>query len=457
MALTKGTTVDYLSLVTELDNFITSDWVDTIAVNAAGTGYTVGDILTVAGGTVTHHAAQIRVLTVGGSGEILTARLWDSGGYSADPTLSGNAVTGGTGSAATFDLTMLSDPWSIELSATIFSTEQVRIYQGPGGGGVFVGFRTYQEDTGARQARNWALFGCSSYNGALPWYQQPDFPSGYGINTSTGAMTATATPGCYGVFKDNDGFPMDYWIHVTGRRILIIAKMVDGVTTTPRYSSLYMGLVNPMGTSDEFPYPLAILGCSSTSRCAWDDLAPAFHFSGIAQLGSTTSANGPGMYFSVDGFWKSVANWNLPSFGSSTRSESNQYTVSPCGQMAPNSRTVGEDIITDSPTTNLQWERIISMSDLFSTPAEFQLWPTPDSGGAKRLLVPCVLTISSTTIAADFHIVGEIDGLYWVSAAGSTTLTPEDTLDDADTAAHYRVYPNGVYNQLDGYMAIRED
>jgi len=457
MALTKGTTVDYLSLVTELDNFITADWVDTIAINAAGTGYTAGDILTVAGGTTTHHAAQIRVLTVGGSGEILTARLWDSGGYSADPTLSANTVTGGTGSAATFDLTMLSDPWSIVHSETIFSTEEARIYQGPGGGGVFCGFRTYQEDIGARQARNWALFGCSSYNGALPWYQQPDFPSGYGIDTSTGAMTATATPGCFAVFKDNDGFPMDYWIHVTGRRIIVIAKLVDNVTTTPRYSSLYMGLLNPMGTSDEFPYPLYLCGSSSTSRCAWDDLAPAFHFNGITQVGATTTANGPAMYFSVDGFWKSVSNWNNGSFGSSSRSEQNQYTVSPCGQMALQARTVGEDIATDSPSTNLCWERIISMSGLFSSPAEFQMWPTPDSAGAKRLLVPCVLTISNTSIEADYHIVGELDGVYWVSAAGSSTLTSEDTLDDADTAAHYRAYQNGVYNQLDGYMALRED
>jgi len=457
MALTKGTTVDYLSLVTELDNFIQADWVDTGAINAAGTGYTAGDILTVAGGTVSHHAAVFRVLTVGGSGEVTSIRLWDSGGYSADPSLSANAVTGGTGAGCTLDLTMLSDPWSIELSATIFSTEEVRIYEGPGGGGVFVGFRTYQEDTGARQARNWAMFGCSSYNGALPWYQQPDFPSGYGINTSTGAMTATATAGVFGVFKDNDGFPMDYWIHVTGRRIIVIAKLVDGVTTTPRYSSLYMGLLNPMGTSDEFPYPLAIFGSSNTSRCAWDDLSPAFHFTGITQLVSTTSVNGPGAYFSVDGFWKSVANTQLSSFGSSTRSEVNQYTVSPCGQMAPNARTVGEDIVVDSPTTTLCWERIISMSGLFSSAAEFQMWPTPDTSGEKRLLVPCVLTISNTVIPADYHIVGELDGVYWVSAAGSTTLTPEDTMDDADTAAHYRCYPNGVYTQLDGYMAIRED
>lgn len=457
MALAKGTATDHNDLLTKLQDFITRDHVLTIAVNAAGTGYVAGDILTVAGGTF-NTAARIRVLTVGGGGDILTARLWDSGAYTVDPTLTGNAVTGGTGSAATFDLTMESDPWTVVHSAALSGTDKVRIFSGTGGGGVYVGVRTYDEDTGARQARNWALFGISSYNGALAWYQQPDFPSGIGISTSTGNMEGTAVDGVFGIFKDNDGFPMDYWFHVTNRRIIVIAKLYDGVTTTPRYSSLYMGLLNPMGTSDEFPYPLYICGSSNTSRCAWDDLTPAFHFNGITQIGNTNTAgpNGPGMYFSIDGLWKPVINW-LHSFGSSTRSESNVYTVTPCGQSNPNARPIGATINTDVPGSNLQWERIINMSGNFSTAAEFELRPTPNTAGEKRLLVPCVLTLSSSVIPADYHIVGELDGVYWVSAAGTTTLTSEDTLDDADTSAHYRAYQNGVYTQLDGYMAIRED
>ena len=457
MALTKGTATDYLDLVDELDAFITADWVDTIAINSGGTGYVVGDILTVAGGTATHHAAQIIVTSESG-GVIDGARLYDSGGYSADPTLSANAVTGGSGSGATFDLTMESDPWTIELSSTIFSTEEVRIYQGPGGGGVFVGFRTYQEDTGARQARNWAMFGCSSYNGALPWYQQPDFPAGYGISTSTGAMTGTSQPGSYLIAKDNDGFPMDYWIHATDRRIIVVVKCVDGVTTTPRYFGCYMGLLNPMGTSDEFPYPLAVLGSANTSRAAWDDLSPNFHLSSPIHLSGVPSQNGPGMYFGVDGLWKSVIN-NTITFGASTRTEQNLYTVSPCGQCNPAARPVGEDIIVDSPTLGFQWENLIQMAGSVSTPPDLQFWPTPDSGSAegKRLIVPCALTISNASIPADYHIVGELDGLAWFSAAGPTTVTSEDELDDSVSGEHFRAFQGGTYSGLDAYFCVRED
>jgi hypothetical protein len=457
MALAKGTATDHNDLLTKLEAFITRDHVLTVAVNAGGTGYTVGDIVTVSGGTF-DTAARVRVLTAP-AGVVATVRLWDSGAYTVDPTLTGAATTGGTGTGLTLNLTMESDPWTVELSSALSGTDKVRIFSGTGGGGVYVGMRTYNEDTGARQARNWCMFGISSYNGALPWYQQPDFPSGIGISTSTGNMEGTAVDGVFAIFKDNDGFPMTYWFHVTNRRIIVIAKLVDNVTTTPRYSSCYLGLLNPMGTSDEFPYPLFIAGSSSTSRCAWDDLTPAFHFNGIGQLGRTNTAglNGPAIYFGIDGLWKQVFNWDH-TFGASSRSESNLYTTTPVGQMNPNARPIGATIITDVPGSNLQWERIINNTGSFSTAPEFELRPTPNTAGEKRLLVPNVLTISNSLIPADYHIVGELDGVYWVSAAGTTALTPEDTLDDADSPpAHYRCYTNGFYTQIDGFMAIRED
>lgn len=85
--------------------------VSSVALNAAGTGYSVSDFLTVAlgsgvlmaGGT----SALILLNTVGGSGEILTFTLTDNGQYITDPTpLTANVVAGGTGTGATFDLTM---------------------------------------------------------------------------------------------------------------------------------------------------------------------------------------------------------------------------------------------------------------------------------------------------------------------------------------------------------------
>lgn len=458
MALAKGTATDYLDLVDQLDAFIVGDHVATVAIVSGGSSFAVDDIITLTDGTF-DTAARFIVTSVS-AGVITGIRIYDSGSYSADPDLTATTSwsTSGSGTGATFDLTMESDPWTIELASTIETTEEVRIYSGTGGGGVFVGFRTYQEDTGARQARNWALFGLSSYNGALPWYQQPDFPSGYGINTSTGAMTGTAQPGCYMVMKDNDSFPMDYWFHVTNRRIIVVVSCVDGTVTTPRYFGCYMGLLNPLGTSDEFPYPLVCLGSANTSRAAWDDLAPNFHLSSMIHLTGIQLTNGPGMYFGVDGAWKSVQN-NTITFGGSTRTEANLYTVYPTGQPNIAARNDGhEDIAVDNPTTGFQWETVIQMAGSIATAPPLEFWPTPDSGtGTKRLLVPCVLTISNSGIAADYQLVGELDGVYWVSAAGSTTVTSEDELDDSTNSEHFRAFQGGTYSGLDSLFAVRED
>jgi hypothetical protein len=72
-------------------------------VNAAGSGYTLNDILTVVGGTFTR-AATLRATGVT-TGAIDTVEVVDPGEYTVAPTLTANAVTGGTGTAATIDLT----------------------------------------------------------------------------------------------------------------------------------------------------------------------------------------------------------------------------------------------------------------------------------------------------------------------------------------------------------------
>jgi len=86
------------------------DGVVSAAINAGGTGYSAGDVLTVAGGTATR-AATIRVTSVN-TGVIDGIEVIDPGEYSADPSTTANAVTGGGGSSATLDLTMGSDTYA---------------------------------------------------------------------------------------------------------------------------------------------------------------------------------------------------------------------------------------------------------------------------------------------------------------------------------------------------------
>lgn len=446
MGLSRGTSTDHDDLLTKLDEAMLGDQVATIAVNAPGTGYVVGDVLTIAGGTSTK-AGRIIVTTIGGSGDITAARIWDSGAYSVDPTLAANAVTGGTGSSATFDLTMEASTWvKLKDDSTLdSSTERVVLWQNTATD-VFIGARTYSKINGARTIKNWLCLGFSSYNAGLDWYQQPDLsPSGQ--DPSDGSILETTAGGSMMILKDNDTFAMDYLFLVSNRRVAVDAKLFDGVTTTPRYASCYMGLLNPFGTSAEIAYPLYVAGCTNHWQAAWDDLVPAFHFSGLSQCVGVTNRNGPGLYFDVDGVWKSVQNTGV-TLGSSSRSEKNDYVIYPCGNTDVTAET-DERIINDS-TTAFQWENIIQMSGF--TAADYELRPTPDSGGEKRILVPCVLL--SSDVGTSVQIQGELDGIYWASAAGNTIITSEDTITDSGIV--YRAFKNGVYNQLDGYLFMRE-
>lgn len=82
-----------------------------------GTGYTVGDTLTISGGT----GGTATVATVDGSGVILTAALLTVGsGYTAG---SGNATTGGTGTGATLDITtVVTGQITIQGTTTVLDT-----------------------------------------------------------------------------------------------------------------------------------------------------------------------------------------------------------------------------------------------------------------------------------------------------------------------------------------------
>jgi hypothetical protein len=72
----------------------------TVAITAAGAGYAVNDILTIAGGT----GGTVRVLAVDGSGAITSIKIVNPGsGYSA---AAGAATTGGTGAGCTITTTI---------------------------------------------------------------------------------------------------------------------------------------------------------------------------------------------------------------------------------------------------------------------------------------------------------------------------------------------------------------
>jgi len=73
------------------------------SIASGGTGYAVNDYVTMTGGTGTQ--AVVKVTSVDGSGVILTANLVVPGTYTTPPT-NPASTTGGTGTGATFNLTV---------------------------------------------------------------------------------------------------------------------------------------------------------------------------------------------------------------------------------------------------------------------------------------------------------------------------------------------------------------
>src|SRR5690349_12916820 len=173
MALSFGTSDNHATLLTALTEFILGDHVATVAINAGGSSFAANDTVTLTDGTFTR-AAKFLVTTVSG-GAITGLRIIDSGAYSVDPDLSASTSwsTSGSGTGATFDMTMEVSNWvKIKDDATLDgSTERVVMFQETTND-VFIGFRSYTRVTGAQTAKNWVVLGMTSYNGGLPWYQQ---------------------------------------------------------------------------------------------------------------------------------------------------------------------------------------------------------------------------------------------------------------------------------------------
>lgn len=136
MAWITGTATDYRDMLDQLIENATSDHVDIVAIVSGGSGYAVDDLITITDGTQTS-AAVFRV-TSEAAGVIDGIRMEEGGAYTVDPDLTATtshtvAPAGGTG--ATFNLTMNSEPWTVERRAQ----EAVSATIDDGGTGYTVG------------------------------------------------------------------------------------------------------------------------------------------------------------------------------------------------------------------------------------------------------------------------------------------------------------------------------
>jgi hypothetical protein len=169
-----------------------------VTVASGGTGYTVGNVLSIVGGTLaTGSAATITVATVS-SGVITSVTLTTAGVYSTLPT-NPVSVTGGSGSSATFNLTWLVSAgvaFTITNAGSGYIEQPTITFSGGGGSGAAayatVGNSVRLQSLGTTSEVAFAFRGAS------------------GINSSTAPdilrLLDTATANDAGIFIQNSGF-----------------------------------------------------------------------------------------------------------------------------------------------------------------------------------------------------------------------------------------------------------
>lgn len=96
MAWFKGTATDYKDMLSQIKNLAKDDHIETVTLLNGGTGYAIGDTITLAGG-VKYHEPELEVLTIN-SGDYVSAVAVAAGGngYAVDDVIN---VSGGTFSA----------------------------------------------------------------------------------------------------------------------------------------------------------------------------------------------------------------------------------------------------------------------------------------------------------------------------------------------------------------------
>lgn len=552
MTYNTGTATDYLDMLSQLVQVLTSRHLESIALTAGGTGYEVSEVLNIdnTGATFTHQA-QIEVLTVDGGGAILTARVYRGGAYTVDPTdvtaaattstntlVGGAAVASANGTGATFDFTFGDTGWTVRrrtkkaVSAVVVNggtgytngatvtlsavgsvkgfagqdaqftitaaggivsavavvpatdgnyeepptnpnspsggagtgltltvtyaddttSDQVLVLEGEGTGGteeILVALRTFNEldVSGLNTVRNWQLFAMLGYNPGLPLHQQAFVSPGFELDGSIDATT-----GAFMVLKPSTAFPIVWRIQATARRFCLYAKVEDA--SFAYYPSMHLGHLNPFGTSSERPYPIFVCGATSR-RNSWYLDANIARMSGLTDVFGVTGRIGPAFAYLLNA-WREFKNATCSDGGSPTRTGQSNFIVWPIGR--PNrAAALADDQVVAHPQTNLGLGLDTILPDDGIPPGDQQalFYPTENSGDDLRILLPATVMATETSPFI-VELVGEMEGVFWLTRDGLPTLNSEATFLGQD-GHRYTVLQNGNRTATTSYLALREN
>lgn len=415
-----GPSTAWLQLSDALVAAATGNSVATVGISSGGTGYTVGDILSVVGGTGTV-TAQVEVTSVA-AGVIDGVRLYNAGVYTVNPS-SPNSVTGGTGSSASLTLTFAANGWTAERNTTYSGSEKEVILNGNGDGAdeIFVGWRTFSNVSS--NYYNLELHGLTGYTAGLDMVDQPGVSPGF-FNAS-----GDAQDGCYLLAVNTS---LDYWININSYRIILIIKVGSA------YFNAYLGWGNRFATETEFPYPLVVAGHTSNALASYSQSQFSSGLTDPWVSGSDTF--GPMAVLMPNGTWYHVANATVS--GTTATRKTDRVVM-------PAARTTGQThtgvLTADKFIANtLSFEDIIYFT---GTPLA-SIRKTPGTTDA-LLLLPTAVIFNYP----DSQVVVELSDVYWVSSAGGILSNDRAIVNGV---AH-RVFQNCNRSEIYSFLAVREN
>jgi len=403
------------------------------SVAAGGTGYSVGDIITLTGGTFSI-AAQIEVLTLSGSA-VATARIFNQGIYTVDPSdpVAQGSVSPAGGSGATFNLTFAANGWTTQRDQTWSGSEREVVLLGSGSGtdSIYIGWRTFS-GTGYY---NLELHGMTGYSAGLPFSEQPGLSPGLHDSVDTNLQA-----GAYLLCSNS---AISYYININSYRIILVA-----ISGTSRFNA-YLGWGNRFGTASEIPYPMCIAGSTSSPTEPHNQSKLT---SGLVDPWTSSNHNyrGPMFVYDLTGAWQSVANAEN---SVSTKSVKNDRCVIPA--QTPKGVTSSslpatppeDKFMVATAADQPNFGNLIQQGTIISGVPTAYLEASPGTTN-KRVLFPAIVVFSTTSI----WIAMELDDVFWMSGYNVNT---EDRVVVSSTEV-YRVFQN--CNRTDSYafLAIRE-
>ena len=176
--------------------------------------------------------------------------------------------------------------WTVLATDTLTYNSDIRKYYGvwrgtgDGNDNIYIQMR-------AKDVSNILLDGMVGYDNALLWYEQPgSIQQMLGKEEQVNGTINNVKQPMFSFAGESECY---CWLFATSYHIVGVVRM------STIYESFYMGLINPVSTEKQYPYPMYIAGNSVATGSSWpNNLTGSFVF----------PTGGSGYLRRVDGTWR---------------------------------------------------------------------------------------------------------------------------------------------------------